>query len=403
MVAMTENDLTIMGKKVTDMYGSHVGKVIGTTTDVDGTVISVGVDCGYRGLLEVPYEHLVVQEDAVIYIPQWRLDSQKILRMKGLIIRRLRALRAILADSDHAEEEYESVQQEYEDRLATIRESEDSIKDMFDKRLTELANQTKVAKKLLFDATIQYKSSEIHETDFKVVKSTTGTILERIDYEVSEIKNMQRRLGDLATEEAQILAENAPQPEPTTEQVQTQVEETAQPEQPVEEPLAAPVESPPEPPRPEPTVVPPEVPAEPPMVEPTAAPSEVPPEMPAEVPAEPPMVEPTAAPSEVPPEMPAEVPAEPPMVEPTAAPSEVPPEMPAEVPAEPPMVEPMVVPPEAPSEPPRPEPTVVPPEVPPEVPADPSMVALRSAYGIPEPPPPPKQTKSDWLTRMNSQ
>ena len=403
MVAMTENDLTIMGKKVTDMYGSHVGKVIGTTTDVDGTVISVGVDCGYRGLLEVPYEHLVVQEDAVIYIPQWRLDSQKILRMKGLIIRRLRALRAILADSDHAEEEYESVQQGYEDRLATIRESEDSIKDMFDTRLTELGNQTKVAKKLLFDATIQYKSSEIHETDFKVVKSTTASILERIDYEVSEIKNMQRRLGDLATEEAQILIEDAPQPEPSTEQVQTQVEETIQPEQPVEEPLAAPQESPPEPTRPEPTVVPPEVPAEPLMAEPAAAspeplmaePATASPEMPAEVPPEPLMAEPVTAS----PEMPAEVPPEPLMAEPATAS----PEMPAEVPPEPLMAEPMVVPPEAPAEPPRPEPTVVPPEVPPEVPADPSMVALRPAYGIPEPPPPPKQTKSDWLTRMNSQ
>ena len=379
MVAMNENDLTIMGKKVSDMYGSRVGKAIGTTTDIDGTVISVGVDCGYRGLLEVPYEHLVVQEDSIIYIPQWRLDSQKVLRMKGLIIRRLRALNAILLDNDQMKDDSEAVLQGYEEKLAGVNESEGSIRGVLAERLEELDKQSKMAKSLLFDATIQYKSSEIHETDYKVVKSTTATILERIDYETSEIKNMGRRLDDLAAEEGEVF-DKIPHPEPIVEEEHTFAESASQPELQAEETAPAPPEVPAEPTHEEPVTIPPEVPAEATYApaEATYAPSEptyTPPEVPAEATYAP--SEPTYTPPEVPAEAtyapseptytPPEAPAEPAHEEPTTIPPEVPAEAtyaPAEATYAP--SEPTYTPSEAPAEPAHEEPTTIPPEVPAE-------------------------------------
>ena len=89
---MTKNEPAIVGMQVKDMYGTLVGKVLGTLTDIDGSVQTVGVDCGSEGLKQIQYEQLVLQEDIVIYIPKWRLQAQKCLREKGLTLRRINAL-----------------------------------------------------------------------------------------------------------------------------------------------------------------------------------------------------------------------------------------------------------------------------------------------------------------------
>jgi len=89
---MTNNDTEIIGKNVKDMYGTFMGKVIGTITEIDGSIQSVGIDCGSQGLQQIQYEQLVVQGETVIFIPKWRLDSQKLLREKQLTLRRLKAI-----------------------------------------------------------------------------------------------------------------------------------------------------------------------------------------------------------------------------------------------------------------------------------------------------------------------
>ena len=89
---MTQDDIEIIGKNVKDMYGTFMGKVVGTITDIDGSIQSVGIDCGSQGLQQIQYEQLVVQGNVVIFIPKWRLDSQRLFREKQLTIRRLKAL-----------------------------------------------------------------------------------------------------------------------------------------------------------------------------------------------------------------------------------------------------------------------------------------------------------------------
>ena len=81
---MTQDDIDLIGKNVKDMYGTFMGKVVGTITDIDGRIQSVGIDCGSQGLQQIQYEQLVAQGDVVIFIPKWRLDSQRLIREKQL-------------------------------------------------------------------------------------------------------------------------------------------------------------------------------------------------------------------------------------------------------------------------------------------------------------------------------
>ncbi|MFB5605919.1 MAG: CdvA-like protein [Nitrosarchaeum sp.] len=197
---MTNDDIDIIGKNVKDMYGTFVGKVIGTVTDIDGSIQSVGVDCGSQGLQQIPYEQLVVQGSVVIFIPKWRLDSQRLLREKQLTLRRLKALIDIVSENDDMKEDAEIIHEKYKSKLASLDETEHQIKIKLDARLTKLDEQLKSTKMLLFDAKVQYKSNEISDDTFETVKTCTTEIIEHITHETAEISNVKRRIADLDAE-----------------------------------------------------------------------------------------------------------------------------------------------------------------------------------------------------------
>ena len=255
---MTHDDIEIIGKNVKDMYGTFMGKVVGTITDIDGSIQSVGIDCGSQGLQQIQYEQLVVQQNVVIFIPKWRLDSQRLIREKQLTLRRLKALIDIVSENDDMKADAEIIHEKYKSKLVTLNETENQIKAKFEARLTELDEQMKSAKMLLFDAKVQFKSNEISEATFETVKSCTTEVIEHITHETAEISNVKSRIADLELEVQEITA--PPQQniqESAVSYLETSEQQTVQtilPEAPTEpivtpsEPIAAEALPTPEPP-----------------------------------------------------------------------------------------------------------------------------------------------------------
>ena len=201
---MSNNNIALVGKQVKDMYGTYIGRVIGTITDIDGTTQTVGIDCGSKGLQQIPFEQVVVQGDFVIFIPKWRLESQRVLREKGLTIRRLKALMNIVSDNDEMKEDAEIIHEKYKSHLSTLEETEKQIKAKLESRLEELSEQMKSIKMLIFDAKVQCKSNEISEQTFESVKTLSTELIEHITHESAEISNVQRRITDLSMEVQQV-------------------------------------------------------------------------------------------------------------------------------------------------------------------------------------------------------
>lgn len=201
---MTNDDIEIIGKNVKDMYGTFMGKVVGTITDIDGSIQSIGIDCGSQGLQQIQYEQLVVQNDIVIFIPKWRLDSQRLIREKQLTLRRLKALIDIVSENDDMKADAEIIHEKYKSKLVTLDETESEIKAKLEERLTELEEEMKSAKMLVFDANVQYKSNEISDATFDIVKSCTNEVIERVTHENAEISNVRSRIADLELEMKEI-------------------------------------------------------------------------------------------------------------------------------------------------------------------------------------------------------
>ena len=206
VIIMTNDDIEIIGKNVKDMYGTFMGKVVGTLTEIDGSIQSVGIDCGSQGLQQIQYEQLVVQGETVIFIPKWRLDSQRLIREKQLTLRRLKALMDIVSENDDMKADAEIIHEKYKFKLASLDEMESEIKSKLDGRLIELDTQMKSAKMLSFDAKVQFKSNEISETTFETVKSCTTEVIEHVTHEQSEISNVKSRITDLELEVQEITS-----------------------------------------------------------------------------------------------------------------------------------------------------------------------------------------------------
>lgn len=191
---MSELKLEFVSKKVKDMYGTFIGKVVGIITDIEGSIESVSVDCGSSGVKNLPYEQLLVQGDYVIFIPRWRLDAQKLLREKSLTLKRIKALQEIVADNDSMKDDAELIYLKYEKRLDDLGESTKEIVERLHQRISEIDMESKRIKSVLFDAKLQYKSNEITDDIYQQITMHTNELIEHVNLEKTEINNIINKL-----------------------------------------------------------------------------------------------------------------------------------------------------------------------------------------------------------------
>jgi len=197
---MSEVKLEFIGKQVKDMYGTYMGKVIGMVTDIDGSIESVSVDCGYAGLKQLVYEQLLVQGDNVIFIPKWRLDVQKLLRQKNLALQRIKALQEMVTANDLMREDVELVYIKYQKRLQDLEDKGKIVLEQLQERLNQIDAESQNIKSVLFDAKLQYRSNEITEETYQQISLSTNDLIEHVYLEKGEINNVISRLSQQAFE-----------------------------------------------------------------------------------------------------------------------------------------------------------------------------------------------------------
>jgi hypothetical protein len=191
---MSDIKLEFVGKQVKDMYGAYVGKVIGLVTDIDGSIESIGVDCGSIGLKQLSYEQLLVQGDYVIFIPRWRMEAQKLLRQKNLTLKRVKALENLVAENDLMKDDAEVLHLIYEKRLFDLESNEQDVINSLNSRLQDLDLQSTTIKTIIFDAKLQYRSNDIIEETYQQINTNSGELLDRIKLEKDEINSFLSRI-----------------------------------------------------------------------------------------------------------------------------------------------------------------------------------------------------------------
>jgi hypothetical protein len=231
---MSEEKLGFVGKQVKDIYGTYIGRAVGIITENDGEIEAVGVDCGYGGLKQLPYEQLVIQGEYVFFIPRWRLDAQRLLRQKSLTLKRIKALQDILSENDSMKEDAELVYIKYEKKLHELDETGKQVNDKLNARLSELELEAKNIKAVLFDAKLQFRSNEMKEETYQQVKVQTDELIEHINNERTEISNVKEKLTTQTLENIITASSSSTDAAPSTKEEDGEKPTEQTPSQPAE-------------------------------------------------------------------------------------------------------------------------------------------------------------------------
>jgi hypothetical protein len=102
-------------------------------------------------------------------------------------------LQEIVSENDNMKDNAELAYLRYEKRLDKLNENTTDIVERLNQRVSELDGESKRIKAVLFDAKLQYKSNEITEEIYQQISLNTNDLLDHINLEKSEIKNIMNK------------------------------------------------------------------------------------------------------------------------------------------------------------------------------------------------------------------
>jgi len=176
-----------MGKRVRDVYGRYVGFVVGLTKDPFGDLRSIGVDSGERGLLEFPGQCVNAEGDSLVFLPGWKVDSDRFKRETVLVNNRLQAVEDLIKEGEITQEEYHEFQKVYQGYKAKLDEVKKVLDEKIKRRLQDLDRESKDIKKLTTNVKVQFKSGEIDAESFRASLQYASVMKERVEKEKADI------------------------------------------------------------------------------------------------------------------------------------------------------------------------------------------------------------------------
>ena len=187
-----------LGKPVEDLYGRHVGAVVGFSLKTNGDVDSVGVDLGSGSFAEVKSNRLLLHEQSLIVVPMWKADVMRITGETGVLSKRISALLELAKDSQEGEAsqaQYDQLRAQYETRLAKVRESSDKLLQEMRSRMEEVDGADETMAKFLVNVNIQFRSGEISEASYGLIRDQCAAMKARNSKEREELVTAHAMFG----------------------------------------------------------------------------------------------------------------------------------------------------------------------------------------------------------------
>ncbi len=179
-----------VGKGVKDIYGTYVGSVLGVTTDTSGQLVSVGIDAGSDGFLELPKENIMVEEEYLVRIPKWKIDIDTFTKDTKVVQKRLHALEELEREAEISPEEYDSIAKVYKEKDANLKDAYSGITNALNEKAQQLDNHSKALRRFLTTLKVQYKSGEISSEYYTTSLNSLNGMNDRLQAEKAEILNL---------------------------------------------------------------------------------------------------------------------------------------------------------------------------------------------------------------------
>ncbi|MEM2339249.1 MAG: CdvA-like protein [Nitrososphaerales archaeon] len=181
---------SLIGKPVKDAYGRYVGYVIGMYIDALGQLKAIGVDEGKGSFSEYNSDRILIDNESLIILPNWKIDVDKLKKEKQQTELRTKALEELHNSGEIPRYVYEDLRKQYEDDLKKLQSAYNSLIESLQKRIVELDQQKENLEKFLGRIKVQNKTGEIDERTYKVMSDYILSILEKNYLEKRDIETI---------------------------------------------------------------------------------------------------------------------------------------------------------------------------------------------------------------------
>ncbi|MFQ6011346.1 MAG: CdvA-like protein [Nitrososphaerales archaeon] len=179
-----------VGKAVKDIYGTYVGSVLGITTDTSGQLVSAAIDAGSDGFVELPKENLKLEEEYLVRIPRWKIETDTFATDTSVVQKRLHALEELEREGEIAPEEYDNIAKVYKEKGGNLKDTYSGITNTLNEKAQHLETHSKSLRRFLTTLKVQYKSGEVSSECYTSSVNNLNGMNDRLQTEKKDILNL---------------------------------------------------------------------------------------------------------------------------------------------------------------------------------------------------------------------
>jgi len=217
---VSEEELkNFLGRDLKDTYGRKIGRIIGLCIDDFGELKALQVEHGSGNLGQYSCEHIVIDRDAVVLVPDWKVSSELIQKELDRVARRIQALGELLKDQQIPANIYEELRRKQGATLAELRRRKEELVEGLRKRMGQIDRQVDELIRFLVNVKMEYKAGIIDDKALTIAcdaiepnlnplveeKKDIARVMESIEKPAPETAEKPSPLAPLKTDEPIVL------------------------------------------------------------------------------------------------------------------------------------------------------------------------------------------------------
>jgi len=187
----------LIGHAATDIYGRKIGRVVALSLNTDGELQFIEIQPEGSKLLRYPSDCIMLYKDALILLPQWKVETEAICKELEFVEKRVHALNELMSDRELPREVYEEFQRNQEAALIEIRQKGESLLHELKERMQKIADEVAELTSFLVGLKLEYRAGELDKESLDSAHQAVEPSLKAAVAEKQDIENALTELSRL--------------------------------------------------------------------------------------------------------------------------------------------------------------------------------------------------------------
>jgi len=185
----------LIGHAATDIYGRRIGRVVALSLNTDGELQSIEIQPEGSQLLRYPSDCIMLYKDALVLLPQWKVETEAMCKELKFIEKRGHALNELVSDGELPKEVYEEFRRSQEATLAETKRKGESLLHQLKEGMQKIADEVTELTSFLVGLKLEYRAGEM---DKESLDSAYRAIEPSLKAAVAEKQDIENTLTELS-------------------------------------------------------------------------------------------------------------------------------------------------------------------------------------------------------------